>query len=84
MIIGRFTQMCILPFLELHLLFSAYQKIKIIFRGFENRNSNNDNSHRSNCDNDRGNSTKIIISKQCKGKELFTVHIIRLSFDVQN
>lgn len=82
--IRRFTQMCVLPCLELHLLFSAYQKIIVIFWGFENRNNNNNDSHRNNCDIDRENNTKIIVSKQCKGKGLFTVNILRLPSDIQN
>lgn len=68
----RLTRMCLLLYLELH-LFSAYQKITIMFRGVKKINSNNDNSHINNCDNDKGNNNKIIFSKQCKG----TVHILR-------
>ena len=75
-LIWRFARICVLPYLELH-LFSAYQKITIIFRGVEKRNSNNDNNHINNCNNEKGNNNKIIVSEQCKGKGLFTVHILR-------
>jgi len=68
--------MCLVPCLEL-LLFSAYPKIKIMFRGVENRKSINDNSHKNNCKNDKGNNNKITVCKQCKGKGLFTVHTFK-------